>query len=92
VSGDLVVLPPATVAPAAPAYIRNCTPHEMLVNPAGVLLLNRNSAPENRLPFFPGEYSAIDQTSETEVASITVFEGRTFDIRKDSSGTSYTCP
>lgn len=92
VTGSVEVLPVETVSPAAPAYIRNCTPHEMLVNPTGVVLPSRSSAPENELQFFPGEYAAIDQTTEAEVASITVFEGRTIDIRKDSSGTSYTCP
>jgi hypothetical protein len=92
VTGEVTGLPVVTVAPAAAAYIRNCTPHEMLVNPIGVLLPGRGSSPENQLQFYPGEYSVIDQTSESEVASVTVFEGRTVDIRKDSSGTSYTCP
>ena len=92
VRGEVTGLPVVTVAPAALAYIRNCTPHEMLVNPAGAILPDRGSSPENQLQFFPGEYSVIDQTSESEVASVTVFEGRTIDIRKDSSGTTYTCP
>jgi hypothetical protein len=92
VIGEVSGLPVVTVAPAALAYVRNCTPHEMLVNPTGVLLPDRGRSPENQLQFFPGEYSVIDQTSESEVASVTVFEGRTVDIRKDSSGTSYTCP
>jgi hypothetical protein len=64
----------------------------MLVNPTGVILSDRSSSPENQLQFFPGEYSVIDQTSESEVASVTVFEGRTIDIKKDSSGMSYSCP
>jgi hypothetical protein len=92
VSGGVAGLPVMTVGPAALAYIRNCTPHEMLVNPTGGILSDRSSSPENQLQFFPGEYSVIDQTSESEVASLTVFEGRTIDIKKDSSGTSYTCP
>lgn len=92
VTGEATGLPVVTVAPAASAYIRNCTPHEMIINPTGVLLPDRGSSPENQVQFFPGEYSVIDQTSESEVASVTVFEGRTIDIRKDSSGTSYTCP
>jgi hypothetical protein len=92
VTGEVAGLPVMTVAPAALAYIRNCTPHEMLVNPAGIVLPDRSSSPANQLQFFPGEYSVIDQTSESDVASVTVFEGRTIDIRKDSSGTSYTCP
>ena len=92
VTGVVTGLPVVTVAPAASAYIRNCTPHEMLVNPIGVVVPGRGSSPENQVQFYPGEYSVFDQTSESEVASVTVFEGKTVDIRKDSSGTSYTCP
>jgi hypothetical protein len=92
VSGEVAELPLLNVAPAALAYIRNCTPHEMLVNPTGVIVPDRNSSPKNQLQIFPGEYSIIDQTTELEVASVTVFEGRTIDVRKDSSGTTYTCP
>jgi uncharacterized protein YgiM (DUF1202 family) len=92
VSGTVASLPVLEVDAALAAYIRNCTPHEMLVNPGGALLLNRSSSPENRLQFFPGEYSVIDQTTESEVASVTVFEGKTVDVKKDSSGTSFSCP
>ena len=92
VNGTVNSLPVLEVAAALPAYIRNCTPHEMLVNPGGALLQDRSSSPDNQLQFFPGEYSVIDQTSEAEVGGVTVFEGRTIDVKKDSSGKSFSCP
>lgn len=92
VTGDVAGLPPIVVSPAVPAYIRNCTPHEMLVNPGGLIVLERSNDPENKLQFFPGEYTVIDQTTEADVGGVTVFEGKTVDIKKDSSGKSYTCP
>lgn len=92
VTGDVGSLPLMEVEAALPAHVRNCTPHEMLVMPAGAILLNRNAAPENQVQLFPGEYTVIDQTTESTVAEITVFEGKTIDIRKDSSGKSYNCP
>lgn len=92
VKGAAAGLPVQTVPPALPAYIRNCTPHEMLVNPVGIELMSRNDAPDNQAQFFPGEYTVIDLTSETELAGITVFEGRTIEIKKDSSGSNFNCP
>jgi uncharacterized protein YgiM (DUF1202 family) len=92
VNGTLLELPVTTVNPAAPAYIRNCTPHEMIVYPIGETLSDRGSAPDNELQFFPGEYTVTDLETETEVASLTVAEGRTIDIKTDGSGSSFKCP
>jgi len=91
VNGMVADLPVMVVDAALPAYIRNCTPHEMLVNPGGAILQDRSSAPENQLQFFPGEYTVIDQTTESSVGNVTVYEGRTIDIKKDGSGKSSTC-
>jgi hypothetical protein len=91
VNGAVDGLPLAQVAPAAPAYIRNCTGREMLVNPIGAILLPRGSAPENQLQFFPGEYSIVDMETETAIGGVTVFEGKTIDIKQDSSGKKFSC-
>jgi hypothetical protein len=90
--GDFMSLPVTIVPPAAPAYIRNCTAHEMLVTPGGAILLDRSNAPDNQMQFFPGEYSISDDTTSSTVADVTVFEGKTVDIKRDGSGKSYTCP
>lgn len=91
-TGNASTLPLSEVPPAVPAYIRNCTAHEMLVSPADVVLPDRGNAPENKVQFYPGEYTVSDQTTEIDVANITVLEGVTIDIKKDSSGKSYSCP
>ena len=91
-TGEPSALPVLDVGPAIPAYIRNCTPHEMLVSPTGVVLLDRGNSPDNQVQFFPGEYTVMDQTTETQVAAITIFEGRTIEIKKDGTGKSFVCP
>jgi hypothetical protein len=91
VGGDVAGLPVMMMDPALPAYIRNCTQHEMFISPSGVILLAQSSTPENQLQFFPGEYEVFDQTTETSVANVTVYEGKTVDIKKDSSGKNFSC-
>jgi hypothetical protein len=91
VSGVVSGLPVMPVAAALPAFIRNCTGREMLINPIGAILLPRGSAPENQLQFFPGEYTIIDMETETAVGDVTVFEGKTIDIKQDSSGKKFSC-
>ncbi|HET6845385.1 MAG TPA: SH3 domain-containing protein [Anaerolineales bacterium] len=90
-SGETNGLPLLEVAPAAPAYIRNCTGREMLVNPTGAVLQPRSNAPDNQLQFFPGEYSIVDMETETAISDLTVFEGKTIDIKQDSSGKKFSC-
>jgi hypothetical protein len=92
VSGAVNGLPLAEVAPAAPAYIRNCTGREMLIGPVGSILLPQGSAPDNQQQFFPGEYSITDMETETTISDVTVFEGKTIDIKEDSSGKKFSCP
>ncbi len=92
VAGSSISLPVVSVAPALPAYIRNCTAHDMLVNPTGVILANRGGAPDNLQEFFPGEYSVTDQETDSVAADVTVFEGKIVEIKKDGSGKSYSCP
>lgn len=91
VNGAVSSLPLTHVEPAAPAYIRNCTGREMLVNPIGAVLRPRGSAPENQLQFFPGEYTVVDTETDITVANLTVFEGKTIDIKQDSSGKKSSC-
>ncbi len=91
VIGDVAGLSVVEVAPAVPAYIRNCTGREMLINPIGAVLQPRGSAPDNQLQFFPGEYSVVDMETETEIGGVTVFEGKTIDIKQDSSGKNFSC-
>ncbi len=92
VSGDAMSLPLMTVEPAVPAYIQNCTFHEMLVKPAGVILPDQSNSPDNKQQFNPGDYTVLDETTSSQVADFTLLEGKTVDVKKDGLGTSYSCP
>lgn len=92
VTGPAESLPLMTVTAAIPAYIRNCTAHELLVNPGSVTLPDRSTSPDNQLRFYPGEYTVTDQTTDSAVAEVTLLEGRTVDIKLDGSGKKYSCP
>lgn len=92
VTGAVMFLPVMAVAPADPAYIRNCTFHDMLVKPPNVILPSQASAPANRQQFFPGEYIVFDQVTFSKVWDFVLLEGKTIDIRKDGLGKSYNCP
>jgi hypothetical protein len=92
ITGDVMFLPVMAVPPADPAYIRNCTFHDMLVKPAGVILLSQANPPANRQQFFPGEYSIFDQVTLSKVWGFVLVEGKTVDIKKDGLGKSYSCP
>ena len=42
--------------------------------------------------FAPGDYTVMDWTTETDLGSISIFEGTTVDIKQDSSDTNFVCP
>ncbi|HEY5984220.1 MAG TPA: SH3 domain-containing protein [Anaerolineales bacterium] len=92
VGGTVEALPVMAVEAAVPAYVRNCTPHEMMLNPGGSILPDRSTSPDNQLQIAPGDYTVMDWTTETDLGSISIFEGTTVDIKQDSSGTNFVCP
>jgi len=93
-AGAVQALPLQTVDPAVPAYIRNCTFHPMLIQPAGVLLKEQFDAPNNMQAFAPGVYEAYDQNQEgkPKVKTEELREGKTIDIITDGLGNTYPCP
>ena len=94
VSGEINVLPVSSVSPPEPAYIRNCTFHEMIIKPGDVKLMNQTNSPDNKLQFNPGTYEVFDTTvsGSKSVKSINLREGDTVDIKKDGLGNAYDCP
>jgi len=96
-SGDVMSLPLATFTRAAPAYLRNCTYHAMLVKPGNVVLPPRDGS-SNVVQFFPGEYKIYDQDftssngAHPQVQTIALWEGVTADIIWDGSKKSHDCP
>lgn len=87
-------LPIESVDPPLPAFIRNCTFHPMLIQPAGVLLAEQFDSPNNMRAFNPGVYEAYDQNQEgkPKVLSAELREGKTIDIIKDGLNNTYPCP
>ena len=99
VSGNVKSLPVRAVDPAVPAYIRNCTLDQMMIQPGNVLLEPQTGTPNNKKQFMPGAYTAFDQgslgtptTGTPQVLSITLKEGVSVDIKTDALGHSYSCP
>jgi hypothetical protein len=104
VTGNVKALPVRTVDPAGPAYIRNCTLDQMVIQPGGVLLQPQTDTANNKKQFMPGTYTASDQgslntpaagtptPSPKVVQTITLKEGVSVDIKTDALGNSYSCP
>jgi hypothetical protein len=92
VQGDPAALPVMNAASAAPAYIRNCTAHQMLVDPGAQILPDRGNTPGNELQVFPGDYTVTDDVTGSQVASPSMFEGQVVEIKKDGDGKKYSCP
>jgi len=92
VIGDVPSLPFVTEEPATPAYIRNCTKHVMLVEPADVQLLNKFNEPYNEERFDPGIYKVYDlQGPGSFSETVNLREGITVDIRVDGNGEKSKC-
>lgn len=92
VKGDVPSLPFVTEEPASPAFIRNCTKHEMLVMPSEVYLLNKFNKPYNEERFDPGIYQVYDvEGSGNNFETVDLREGITVDIRYDANGEKSKC-
>ena len=95
VSGNLSDTPEIlpTVWPVA-AYLRNCTYHQMLVEPGDTTLLSFLNAPDNEQWIYPGVHKVYDQDvdGQPEVLTVDLREGITVDIRIDGNGDRRKCP
>lgn len=93
IDGDIPNLPYVEVEPARPAYIRNCTKHELWVYPPGVQLLDKFESPYNEERFAVGIYQIYDaENQENEpIEEVDLSEGETVDIRYDWTGERSKC-
>ncbi len=93
VAGDAASLPVLQAEPAAPAYLRNCTYHPMMIQPGGFILVEMFDAPNNARQVNPGAYQAFDQNVEgdPQVFSGEIREGQTIDISTDGLNNTYGC-
>ena len=92
VKGDVPSLPFLKVEPASPAFIRNCTKHNLLVLPLEVILLDKFNEPYNEERFGPGIYEIYDLDGPKGVLeTVNLREGQTVDIRVDGLGEKSKC-
>lgn len=94
VEGDLNALPQFTITDwPLPAYLRNCTHHQMFIQP-GATFLDSSYSIENEVWLFPGHYVVYDITLPDEPAflEVDVREGVTVEINDDGAGKHRKCP
>jgi hypothetical protein len=95
VEGEIKNLPEYTPTEwPVPAYVRNCTHHQMYVLPLEILIPSSWQYPNNETWIYPGTYTVIDidVPGEPEVAEIVVKEGSEIEIRDDGLGEHRKCP
>ena len=88
IHGDVSNLPFIETEPASPAFIRNCTKHEILILPAEVYLLSKYNTPYNEERFNVGVYQIYDTDipGNVRLEDISLSEGKTVDVRYDGNG------
>jgi hypothetical protein len=95
VSGEVTDLPEnqPTYWPD-PAYLQNCTHHQMQVDPGEILLPAVDYFPENDVRVDPGIYTVSDTDVDGSpvVLTVEIREGSEIDIREDGSGERRKCP
>jgi len=94
VTGNIDLLPVSTMEPAEPAYVRNCTPSPMLLQPGNIKVEDRLKIPNNVTLVFPGDYEVYDTTiaGGLSMGTLIVREGNTIDITTDGLNKTYSCP
>jgi len=77
-----------------PAYLRNCTHHQMYILPSEIILPSSYQTPENEVWLYPGSYSVqdLDVPGEPNVLDVNIREGTTVDIHDDGLGEHRKCP
>lgn len=93
--GDLKALPEFTPTDwPIPAYLRNCTHHQMYIMPSEIVLASSLANPENEVWLYPGTYTIydIDVPGEPEVLQVDIREGITVEILDDGLGEHRKCP
>lgn len=87
-SGSIQSLPLYPYDEPKPAYIQNCTMHDMTTRPG-----QWNLPAKTTQKVGPGEYQILDMsTGQSKVQEIVLKEGNTVTIKTDGNGVSYGCP
>ena len=93
VEGIIRSLPLVEVELPAPAFIRNCTKHKILVQPGDVELFNKYNEPDNEAHFEVMTYQLydLDVAGSPRLEDISLAEGIRVDIRYDGNGDKSKC-
>jgi hypothetical protein len=93
IDGDIPNLPYIETEPARPAFIRNCTRHDIWVMPAEIQLLDKFEAPDNEERFPVGVYQIYDVENQEykPIEEVDLSEGETVDIQFDWEGEKSKC-
>lgn len=93
VSGDALTLPEAAFDAAVPAYVRNCTSHQIALRPGELILEPIAQQPANRIQVNPGFYEVVDLTlNAATITTLSVTEGSELVVTQDGNGVTHTCP
>lgn len=97
VDGDLSQVPDFTFTDwAQPAYVKNCTEHDLYIMPGEIYLYNlfTNARYLNEAQLNPGVYTVQDLflPDEPVIQTIDVREGATIYLVVDGDGTKHNCP
>jgi hypothetical protein len=95
IEGDVKSLP--QLAPTEwpiPAYLANCTYHQMMIDPGDIVLPSLLEYPENEMWLYPGIYNVYDLevAGHPEVATVEMREGIQIEIRVDGNNEKRKCP
>jgi hypothetical protein len=76
------------------AFVRNCSFHQMVLEPGGIVIPAVQNFPENDVRVNPGQYTVHDADEDTypEVQEIEIREGSEADILVDGTGQKKKCP
>jgi hypothetical protein len=76
------------------ASVRNCTHHQMIIEPGGTRVPPIEYFPDNDVRANPGQYtiSDLDVDGYPEVLKVSIREGSAIDIVVDGSGNKKKCP
>lgn len=94
-NGELSTAPEFTVTDwPLPAYLYNCTEHDMYIMPGEIVLTSYFTHPDNQVWLYPGTYTVYDDMmpGRPEVKTVEIREGVNDAIVVDGSGNSHKCP
>ena len=98
VSGQTMDLPVVDSDLAVPAFIQNCSTHNMIIWPPGVIIPPGNQYPDNIVQFDPGAYLIQDydngksNPNSNQGTAVDLREGGLFKITAMGTAAQHKCP